>query len=248
MLVITSVINFSCKKENPVNENSFYEGAGNATVIDKPFPAKSGFLNVRGGGGSNTGFPDTISSSFNCTPIPAGDYIWFNAHMHVSGLTTDPATFFVVDQHVSFTNNGVLYDIPIANSTINYSAAYSTVSYLYDPLTGWTINVPFDYTGDVFFAGISYQSPGLSGCIDPVNWQGVFTSDQPLVDVYWQWGASVYTHFSQNYNDLGLELVNGCYRVGSPTKYKCYVVPGARGNGGSNLTGNFTGYDHILIP
>lgn len=240
VIILLILAGSSCKKESTLT-------SGDPLIISSG-KFSTGIQPSRGGGGFSTGVQDTLSSSFNCTPIPAGRYIWFNAHLVVSGLTTDPATFTIIDQHITFTSNNIPYDIPVANTTVIYSTMYQDVSYVYDPVTGWTIHVPYNYTGNVFFAGIAFQSPGLSGCINPVNWYGTFSSDQPMVNISWAWGAAVYTTFSEDYNNLDLQITDGCYKVGSPVRYACYVTAGAKGNGGSNLTGNFTPYNHLMLP
>jgi hypothetical protein len=88
-----------------------------------------------------------------------------------------------------------------------------------------------------------------------VTWGGDFISDTPGISVSWKWGAAVYTVFSTNYNKLGVKpthqgsclYANGDH-AGTPEgiddsgiPYKHFVTGGARGGGGSNWTGSWSG-------
>jgi hypothetical protein len=82
-----------------------------------------------------------------------------------------------------------------------------------------------------------------------VIWQGTFSSDTAGLTVNWQWGAAAYTNFSSKYNDLGVKPVDdnkasqyqNSDHAGTPENFKAYVVGGARGGGGSNFTGSYSG-------
>jgi hypothetical protein len=67
--------------------------------------------------------------------------------------------------------------------------------------------------------------------------------------VNWQWGAAAYTSFSMAYNSLGVKPVDdnkasqykNSDHAGTPENFKTFVVGGARGGGGSNFTGSYSG-------
>ena len=42
------------------------------------------------------------SSNFNGTPIPSGDYIWFNANFTASGIPSSGATITLTNSAISF--------------------------------------------------------------------------------------------------------------------------------------------------
>ena len=90
-------------------------------------------------------------------------------------------------------------------------------------------------------------SGGLPGGVNPINWGGTFSSTTTGVQIQWQWGAAVYTHFD-TYNAIGVKPVHGAAdnypggdHAGVPENERSYVIGGARGGGGSNWTGSWSG-------
>jgi hypothetical protein len=69
--------------------------------------------------------------------------------------------------------------------------------------------------------------------------------------VQWQWAASVYDNpnFGTDYNALGVKPVDDNHasaylnsdHAGTPEYFKSDVTGGARGGGGSNFTGSYSG-------
>lgn len=65
----------------------------------------------------------------------------------------------------------------------------------------------------------------------------------------WQWGAAAYTNFDTHYNGLGVNPVDdnkasqykNSDHAGTPENFKSDVTGGARGGGGSNFTGSYSG-------
>ncbi len=65
----------------------------------------------------------------------------------------------------------------------------------------------------------------------------------------WKWAAAVCTKFEGDGNGLGVKPVEGsrlsiyknAHHSGTPESYTRYVVGGARGGGGSNFTGSYSG-------
>src|SRR5262249_46558187 len=100
-------------------------------------------------------------------------------------------------------------------------------------------------------SGLAFQVPadGLPGGINPVTWSGTFVSESPGVTVSWKWGTAVYDQFSTDGSALGVKPVDGASsnpypnsdHARTPESFKAYVTGGARGGGGSNWTGSYSG-------
>ena len=139
--------------------------------------------------------------------------------------------------------------MPDASVTFKPNAA-ATTSFT-TPSGPWTTTVPTSLAGNVFLDGLAFQVPigGLPGGINPVSWKGTFTSATPGVTVQWQWAAAVYTTFSATGNLLGVKPVDdndaSSYKnsdhAGTPEAFRSFVIGGARGGGGANYTGSYSG-------
>jgi hypothetical protein len=104
--------------------------------------------------------------------------------------------------------------------------------------------------GNTFFSALSYLvHVTIPGGLTNITWSGIITSDTPGVSVQWKWAAAVYSSFSSDYNSLGVKPVDdsnaSIYRnsdhAGTPENFKSSVIGGARGGGGSNYTGGYSG-------
>src|SRR5262249_7196922 len=91
--------------------------------------------------------------------------------------------------------------------------------------------------------------------IKPVTWQGDFTTSTAGLTVTWKWGAAVYTTDMSNLNALGVKpthnascLYSNGDHAGTPEDQKASVVGGARGGGGSNWTGSWSGSQTLQMP
>ncbi len=199
----------------------------------------------------------SIASNFNGTAIAAGRSIWFNSIVKVSGRGAGAVTIHFKQSSLEFTANGQLYHLDVPDNTITFSPAASLATVDYSPtLHSWITIVPASYTGNVFLAGLTYPvTAGLPGGINPVTWSGDFTTDTPGLTVDWQWAAAVYTQFSPDYNALGVKPIDGdqlnAYpnsdHAGTPENFTPYVIGGARGGGGSNYTGSYSGTGHAVL-
>ena len=98
----------------------------------------------------------SITSNFNGTAIPAGDYLWFSSVAKVSGLGTTPATVHVTDQTISFTANGTQYSLDVPDSTIVFDPANTSASA--DFTSGWQVASPSSFSGNVFLSGLSVSA------------------------------------------------------------------------------------------
>jgi hypothetical protein len=194
-----------------------------------------------------------ISSNFNGTPIAAGDFIWFNSVLKVQGLDADPVTIGFGGS-IQFVANGSLYLVSVPTAIVNFSPSAAIASTIY--CNGqWITTVPLSgLSGNVFLDGVAFQAPapnGFPGGIKQVTWQGMFFSLTPGLKVQWQWAAAVYhnANFALDYNLLGVKPVDdnnasvymNSDHAGTPENFKSDVVGGARGGGGSNFTGSYSG-------
>jgi len=195
----------------------------------------------------------TISSDFNGTPITAGSTVWFNLVVKPS---VRPCTIALRNSVITFGVNGVPYSIAVPDSMITFSTSSSAAaSTTYDPVKKmWNTVVPAGYSDNIFLAGALLSvTKDLPGGIKPVVWSGGFQSDRTDAKLQWKWGAAVYTQFSTDYSKVGAKPIEGSKlnpydnsdHAGTPENYKTYVTGGARGGGGSNYTGGYSGTDGI---
>lgn len=154
----------------------------------------------------------------------------------------------------SFTANGTSYVVPVPSAVINFSpdAMVATTVFCNGQ---WITTVPLSgLAGKVFLDGVALEAPipeGFPGGIHDVTWQGMFFSLTPGLKIQWQWAAAVYRYpgFNADYNALGVKPVDdnrasfypNSDHAGTPENLKPFVRGGARGGGGSNYTGSYSG-------
>jgi hypothetical protein len=195
-----------------------------------------------------------IASNFNGTAIAPGASIWFNAVAKVSGVgSSAPVTLRVVDSEIDFTANGTAYRVSVPDSAITFSPAAKAATTTFDTASNtWQTVVPTNPGGNVFLDGVALPLPsGLPGDVNPVSWRGTFQADAAGLSVNWQWAAAVYSHFSTDNNALDVKPVDSnqlsAYKnsdhAGTPEAFTISgILPGgARGGGGSNWTGSYSG-------
>ncbi len=191
-----------------------------------------------------------ISADFEQQAIAGGSSIWFNSIFKVkSGLGSSGGVIRFNNSKVTFTASGVNYTLPVPDSEITFSSSATTASTAF--VNGkWVTTVPAGFSGNVFLAGLPYQTAGgLTGGIKDVTWTGTFTSSTSNVNVEWKWAAAVYNPFNGDGNALGVKPIDGDKQnpyknsdhAGTPESYKSNVQKGARGGGGSNYTGSYSG-------
>lgn len=198
------------------------------------------------------------SSNFNGTSISAGNFLWFNANLQILNQSiSDGTTLSVTNSTVSFTANGNPYVLPAPNSIVTFSSSANCISTTFNTITNtFVTTVPLSSSDEIFFDGLAYQvpTPGLPGGINPVVWEGDFSSNVSGLQIAWKWGAAVYTMFSTDYNSLGIKAAhtndcayNNSDHAGTPENFKQYVIGGARGGGGSNWTGSWSGTVNVSL-
>ncbi|HEV3384053.1 MAG TPA: SdrD B-like domain-containing protein [Gemmata sp.] len=196
-----------------------------------------------------------ITSNFNGTAIPAGDYVWFSSVAKVSGVGSAPVTLDVTNQTISFTSNGTPYTLNVPDSAIVLNPAATQASTSFGA-TGWSVSSPAKFSGNVFLSGLGWQAVnGLAGgSVNNITWSGNFTSNTPGISVNWQWAAAVYTEFTSNMSGIQVKTVDDNHEdvyqnsdhAGTPENFKSFVTGGARGGGGSNWTGSYSGT--VTVP
>jgi hypothetical protein len=197
----------------------------------------------------------SISANFNGTPLQGGDYIWFNSVLNVHGLNPQlQTTIGFAPMPIMFSANGTPFMIPVPSAAITFvpSLALATTDFI---AGAWATNVPSSgLAGNVFLDGVAFLVPaaGLPGGIKDVTWSGMFFSCSKGLTVQWQWAAAVYRNAGLlvgGYEGLAVKPVDdskaSTYQnsdhAGTPEAFRSYVVGGARGGGGSNFTGSYSG-------
>jgi hypothetical protein len=191
----------------------------------------------------------TSVSSFNDTPIPAKDYIWFEANLTPTGIPKYGTTVYFQDSAISFSANGVSYELPVPDTVIYFLPSASCVNASYDSSTKtWVATAPISGSDEIFLSGLIFPVPvNLPGGINPVSWSGTFLAE-PGITINWKWGAAVFRAFNSDYNALGVQPahIGSCRgdngdHGGFPENYKQYMTGGACGTGGANIPGGWSG-------
>ncbi|GLQ90448.1 hypothetical protein [Dyella flagellata] len=200
------------------------------------------------------GFDSTIVSNFNGTPIAAGNSLWFNSVFKLQNAPNNgtPVNVYLNNASVTFQDkSGNTYTVHVPNAKVTFDPVATTASTSFDSYSNtWVTVVPFGLGGNTFLDGAALPlASNLPGGINPVSWSGQVTSDTAGITVAWQWATAAYTNFSANYSLLDVKPVDSNQasvyansdHAGTPEAYKPFVIGGARGGGGSNWTGSYSG-------
>jgi len=204
----------------------------------------------------------SICSNFDATTIAVGSYIWFTSVLTIQNVGASPVPVIFNNQTITFTVGGTPYtlSVPDAQVTISPSALCATTDFSGG---NWVTTNKKSASGTTFFSGLVYQVPvaGLGG-VNPICWSGhMHIPTAGNFKVQWQWAAAVYpsSHFSTDYTTLGVKPTddtsascNASYHnsdhAGTPETFKSFVIAGARGGGGSNYTGSYSGTGSAKCP
>jgi uncharacterized delta-60 repeat protein len=193
-----------------------------------------------------------ITSNFNGTDILAGNTIWFNQVAAVSGIDrTNGTTIWY--RNVSITFNAVTLTLP--DTVLTYSPAATAATTVFDAAANaWRTTVPVSQAGNVFLSGYAYLVPQLinGGSVSSITWSGDFYSSTAGVSVNTKWASAVYNTIQYpnlflDLNAIGVLAADGADHAGTPegvvsgVVIKRQVIGGARGGGGSNYTGGYSG-------
>ncbi len=190
-----------------------------------------------------------IKDVFNCKPISAGNWIWFNSTLNpCSGITNKTYTVNITGQTITGTIGGSNVSLTVPNAQITYSSTCTNATTTFTNGI-WVTTCPLASTlsGGQCGAALAYQLPFSSSGLGNLSWCASF-SVPPGVPVNWQWAASVYTNFSANYTALGCKPVDDAKACGykntdaacTPENFKQYCVYGARCGTFGNYCGNRT--------
>jgi hypothetical protein len=191
----------------------------------------------------------SIASTFNSTSIAAGRFIWFSSAVdrgNLNGISGN-VTFNITNSRITFTANNQVFTLNVPNSRIRFDAAVTSATTQFINNV-WETVIPRSYTGYVFMGGLNYQVPvNLPGNISNVIWTATISIDKIGVRPTWKWAAAVYTSLA-THSGLNIKPKNGSTQnpylnnddAGTPENYKSFVVAGAKGNGGTNYTGNYS--------
>lgn len=199
------------------------------------------------------------SSNFNATPINAGNFIWFNANFKASGIPATGAKVYFRNSTIQFAADQT-YSLLVPNAQVTFDPTVTCATTSYDPVSNtFFTTVPVTGSDEIFLAGRAFAVPAgfasVGGIVKgAVIWQGTLGSDTEGVSVSWKWGAAVYTNFSTDYNALQILPAHGnsCSsgggdHAGTPEAFRSFVTGGARGGGGSNFTGSWSGTQDVGI-
>jgi len=193
------------------------------------------------------------SANFNGTAIPGDSYIWFNSNFTATGIPTTGTSVTFTNSTISFTANGVNYNLAVPDSTITFSASATCATVSFDTVNNqWDVTVPVSGSDEIFLSGLAFPVPaaGLPGGIHNLTWSGTVGTNASSASFQWKWGAAVYTSFSSDYNSLDIKpthqsacAYNNGDHAGTPENaaFESSVVGGGTGGGGSNFTGSWSG-------
>ncbi|MEO5952923.1 MAG: S8 family serine peptidase, partial [Chloroflexia bacterium] len=205
------------------------------------------------------GGTSSISSGFTSTTIRANSTIWFNSVLRVNGLGSGPTTITFDNGNVQVSIMGQQYSLNVPKAEITFSPSVSIATTSYDAVNGqWVTMLPMGQANkDVFLTGSAIKTPyDIPGVATAVTFSGRFTTNRPNVTVSsWEWAASTYSTFNEN-NAIGVKPTDdgsasqwhNSDNAGTPENYKAYLVPGARGNGGTNYTGDYSPAASVTPP
>lgn len=184
----------------------------------------------------------SINSNFNGTAIAGGRHIWFNAIVKLQNIPSSGVTARFENAQVTLDLGASTLVVPVPSSTIIASPLVTTPQTVF--MDGrWRTIVPAGYSGNIFLSGVALEVPpgGFPGGISPVTWSGDFSGSNGNLSFQWKWAAAVYTMFPSDYNALGVLPIDGGGHAGTPVNFGFAVTGGARGGGGSNFTGSYSG-------
>jgi hypothetical protein len=198
----------------------------------------------------------SISSDFNGTAIAAGRYIWFNANFKPTGIGSAVTTLRFVNSTITLKvgNQNITINVPPSEIVFDPSATCATTTFN-TSLQRWEARVPTSRSDEIFLSGVSYPVPyNFPGGIKPVLWTGDVVSNQANVSLSVKWSAAVYTANLSDYGAIGVKPmhtnscgISGSDHAGTPTNERSFVVGGARGGGGSNYTGGWSGTQSVML-
>ncbi|HLX32331.1 MAG TPA: Ig-like domain repeat protein [Gaiellaceae bacterium] len=228
-----------------------YDGDGDLDQWNWPITVASNGVVTSNAGSGSTMPPSQSSSSagnFNNTAVPAGDTLWFNNSLQVSGIPATGATITFYNQTITMGST----TISVPDGQVIFSPTATTAATTYTTGGGWVTTVPMKLGGNMFASGVGYVLPSaLAGGLKNVSWSTMIASSVKGVTVNWNWGAAAFKPgFPTDPTTLGVKpcddgkastYQNGD-KAGSPENEKSLAVAGAMGDGSAGqVAGNRTG-------
>jgi uncharacterized repeat protein (TIGR01451 family) len=246
----------------PTGQGSPITHTSNTVVVNVPTPPTCSM--------------DKIKSNFDGTKVEpiAGEpqWVWFNSVIKQKGVTSSGGTIKVTNQHITIKlHSGEVITVSVPNATLIFFTTTKTGQGSTEFKGGeWVTRVPIVngkvFGDDIFMAGLAWHIPaGVQiASAEPVTWEADFTASagmntNPLLE--WQWAAAVYSKLSATeagYNEMEVKPLHSTTEdkyptgdnAGTPEKpaVQALHTEGARGGGGSNYTGSYSGTEKCPDP
>lgn len=205
----------------------------------------------------------SITSNFNGTSISPSNYVWFNANFNASGIQDGTTISFTNSTIKVVSSDGTPYTVAVPNATITFSSSVSASSTTFSG-GQWVTTVPRAGSDEIWLSCLLIKASDITGSpsvdlkASSVTWTGDFNSSTSGVNVNWKWGAAVYKADSTvvaaaaDPNEIGVKATHtystytGSDHAGTPMNLKKSVIGGARGGGGSNYTGSWSGTQRVV--
>jgi hypothetical protein len=196
----------------------------------------------------------SIASGFNGTSISTANYVWFNANFSASGIPSSGATIQFRNSTITITSSQGNFVYAAPDGKIVFSPTASCATTTFDG-SQWVTTVPIKGSDEILLSALGIKVPVDLKAAN-VTWNGDFSADVKGISVGWKWGAAVYTTnvTTANYNALGVKpahtgacLYNDSNHAGTPENAEKSVTGGARGGGGSNFTGSWSGTGNVKL-
>jgi hypothetical protein len=181
------------------------------------------------------------AQDFNSTPIKIGDYIWFASTFKPSGGNGNRLEMLVTDSKITFSTSKRSYTIRVPNMRLELRGGKRVrLAYAYRP-ESWELLAPPNGEGKIFLDGVPFRVDHyLPGDLKNVTWTAKLYGNERK-KISWQWGAGVYSQFSDRPGRLDVTPVrfrNGNKdETGTPQNFKQWLVAGATGKGGKQYRG-----------
>jgi hypothetical protein len=197
---------------------------------------------------SSSAATSSITSSFNGTSISTANWIWFSANFSAKGIPANGATIFLKNSSIAITSAKGNFAYPVPDGRIVFSPSVTCATTVFVGAQ-WVTTVPLSGSNEILLSALGIKAPADLRAAT-VTWSGAFSADSAGIGLNWKWGAAVYTTdmTQARYNNLGVKpthaaacLYNNSDHAGTPETVKASVVGGARGGGGANYTGGWTG-------
>jgi Bacterial Ig-like domain (group 3) len=204
-----------------------------------------------------------IQSDFRNVAVAGGNTIWFNSIFKVRELDGPRQRINISFYNSSFQfqykdagGNLVSVNQSLPDAHIAIDPSVSVASASFDSANNvWITTIPWDPDDSSFLTGMPWIVPsgGLPADVEPVTVCGTFASDNAGMDIGWRWAAAAYSSFSTDNSVLGVNPMDNDHdnsaqnhdQAGTPENFEQFVIPGARGRGGKNYTGTYSGSKEI---